>query len=137
MVHCSIKKKLFSRETHYVWKGESRDIKEPNGKKVFSRRGEILVIRYLWLTLERMPQYYKHRPFYEDLFKTMATKLLEVQLELGLWRTSLACLESFDQGEVSGSAFYIFALTWVINNNLIDKELYEPALRKAWKERNG
>ncbi|MFT4804636.1 MAG: unsaturated rhamnogalacturonyl hydrolase [Sediminicola sp.] len=54
-----------------------------------------------------MPQDYKHRPFYEDLFKTMAGRLLEIQPEDGLWRTSLLSPESFDHGEVSGVVFIL------------------------------
>ena len=125
--------KLFARDTRFVWTGNTTDIKEPNGHKVFWSRGNGWVIGGLALVLDNMPQDYKHRPFYEKLYKTMAGRLLEIQPEDGLWRISLLCPESYDHGEVSGSGFYTFALTWGINNGMLDKELYEPAVRKAWK----
>jgi len=123
---------LFARDTRFVWTGNNTDIKEPNGKKVFWSRGNGWVIGGLALVLEHMPKDYKHRPFYENLFKTMSERLLEIQPEDGLWRTSLLSPESFDHGEVSGSGLYTFALTWGINNGLLNKEICEPAVRKAW-----
>ncbi len=129
--------KLFARDTRFVWTGDTTDIKEPNGQKVFWSRGNGWVIGGLALVLDNMPQEYKHRSFYEELYKTMAGRLLEIQPEDGLWRTSLLCPEAYDHGEVSGSGFYTFALTWGINNGMLDKELYEPAVRKAWNGLRG
>jgi rhamnogalacturonyl hydrolase YesR len=128
---------LFARDLHYVWKGDSTDVKEANGKKVFWSRGNGWVIGGLALVLDQMPADYKYRLFYEDLFKSMADRLIEIQHEDGLWRTSLLSPESFNHGEVSGSGFYTFALTWGINNGLLDREIYEPAVRKAWSALRG
>lgn len=81
-----------------------------------------------------MPPGYEHRPFYEELFQKMASRILALQPPDGLWRTSLLSPESFDHGEVSGSGFYTFSLAWGINNGLLDRSTCEPAVRKAWKE---
>ena len=62
----------------------------------------------------------------------MAAKILAIQPEDGLWRTSLLSPESFNHGEVSGSGFYTFALAWGVNNGLLDKNTYTPAVKKAW-----
>ena len=124
---------LFARDLNYVWKGDSTDVKEANGKKVFWSRGNGWVIGGLALLLEDLPSDYENRTFYVDLYKTMAGRLLEIQPDDGLWRTSLLSPESFDHGEVSGSGFYTFALTWGINNGILEKETYEPAVTKAWK----
>ena len=35
--------------------------------------------------------------------------------------------------EVSGSAFFTFALAWGINAGLLDRKTYEPVVAKAWK----
>lgn len=129
--------KLFARDLHYVWKGDSTDVKEPNGRKVFWSRGNGWVMGGLALILDTMPKEYKHRLFYEELFKTMSNRLLELQPEDGLWRTSLLCPEAFKHGEVSGSGFFTFALTWGINNGLLDRTSFEPAVRKAWKALRG
>ena len=123
---------LFARDMRYVWQGNGEDNKEPNGKKIFWSRGNGWVIGGLALLLEDMPKDYKHRDFYVNLYKEMAAKLLSIQPEDGLWRTSLLSPETYDHGEVSGSGFHTFALAWGINNGLLDKK-YTPAVKKAWK----
>jgi unsaturated rhamnogalacturonyl hydrolase len=122
---------LFARDMRFVWTGSEDDSKEPNGKKVFWSRGNGWVIAGLALLLEDMQEDYEHRPFYEKLYKEMAAKMLEIQPEDGLWRTSLLSPESYNHGEVSGSGFHTFALAWGINNGLVDKK-HTPSVLKAW-----
>lgn len=122
---------LFARDMRYVWQGNDKDTKEPNGKKVFWSRGNGWVIGGLALLLDDMPKDYEHRSFYENLYKEMAAKILSLQPEDGLWRTSLLSPEYYNHGEVSGSGFYTFALAWGINNGLLDKK-HTPAVKKAW-----
>ncbi|HZJ20474.1 MAG TPA: glycoside hydrolase family 88 protein [Pricia sp.] len=123
---------LFARDTRFVWKGNSEDLKEENGKKIFWSRGNGWVIGGLALILNDMPKDYKHRDFYLDLYKEMAVKIKQLQQQDGLWRTSLLSPESYDHGEVSGSGFYTFALAWGINNGILDKAEYTPIVQKAW-----
>lgn len=127
------KEKLFARDLNYVWKGNDSDKREANGNKIFWSRGNGWVLGGLALILDNMPEDYKNRPFYVELFKTMAARLKDIQHEDGLWRTSLLSPESYDHGEVSGSGFFTFALTWGINNEILDRETYEPHVKKAWK----
>lgn len=125
--------RLFARDMRFVWKGSDKDQKEPNGEKIFWSRGNGWVISGLALILDDMPKDYKHRSFYENLFKEMSARIVELQPKDGLWRTSLLCPETYDHGEVSGSGFYTFALAWGINNGLLDRSTYLPAVKKAWK----
>ena len=124
--------RLFARDMRFVWKGTEKDSKEPNGKKVFWARGNGWVIAGLALILDDMPKDYEHRAFYENLFKEMSARIVELQPKDGLWRTSLLCPESYNHGEASGSGFFTFALAWGINNGLLDKNTYTPAVKKAW-----
>jgi rhamnogalacturonyl hydrolase YesR len=123
---------LFARDLRFVWSDSKKNRKEPNGEKIFWSRGNGWVLGGLALLLEDMPKEYKHRPFYENLYKEMASKILEIQPEDGLWRTSLLAPESYDHGEVSGSGFYTYALAWGINNGLLEKSKYTPAVKNAW-----
>lgn len=123
---------LFARDMRFVWTGSEKDKKEPNGKKVFWSRGNGWVIAGLALILDDMPKDYKYRPFYENLFKEISSRILELQPESGLWHTSLLCPETYDHGEVSGSGFFTFALAWGVNNGLLEKSKYTPAVKKAW-----
>ena len=123
---------LFARDIRFLWNGTSEDLKEENGKKIFWSRGNGWVFGGLALVLDAMPTDYKHRPFYENLFKEMASKLKEIQLEDGLWTTSLLSPESWNHGEVSGTGLYTFGMAWGINNDLLDAKTFSSSVNKAW-----
>lgn len=124
--------KLFARDGRFLWTGAATDIKEENGNKVFWSRGNGWVLAGLALILTDMPQDYPNRTFYENLFKEMAGRIRDLQHDDGLWRTSLLSPESFNHGEVSGSGFFTYALAWGVNNGLLEKTSYQPAVEKAW-----
>lgn len=126
------KEHLFARDGRFLWTGASTDIKEKNGNKVFWSRGNGWVIGGLALLLTDLPKDYPNRPFYENLFKEMAQRIKGLQQKDGLWRTSLLSPESFNHGEVSGSGFFTYALAWGVNNGLLSKSVYKPAVVKAW-----
>lgn len=128
---------LFARDLGYVIKGEASDRYEANGKKIFWSRGNGWVMGGLALLLGQLPQDYKERAFYEQVFKEMADKIASLQQADGLWRASLLDPASYPGGEASGSGFYTYALTWGINNGLLSKDKYLPVVQKAWKGLNG
>lgn len=123
---------LFARDAGYLIneKGEGR--REANGKKIFWSRGNGWVLGGLARLLNELPKDYPKRAFYENLYKEMAAKIITLQQPDGLWRASLFDPDSFPGGEASGSGFYIYALAWGINNKLLDKNKYLPAVRKGW-----
>ena len=123
---------LFARDLNYVIKNDGNDRREANGKKIFWSRGNGWVMGGLVRVLKELPAGYKNRAFYEQLYKEMAAKILSIQQADGLWRASLLDPDSYPGGEVSGSGFYCYALAWGINNGLLDKATYTPAVKKAW-----
>ncbi len=124
---------LFARDLGYVIKGDPSDRYEANGRKIFWSRGNGWVMGGLALLLNELPKDYKERSFYENLFREMAEKIISIQQADGLWRASLLDPDSYPGGEASGSGFYTFALAWGINNGLLDRGKYLPAVQKAWK----
>lgn len=123
---------LFARDLNYVIKGDGKDRYEANGKKIFWSRGNGWVMGGLVRILKELPANYPERPFYEQLFKDMAARIVSLQQPDGLWRASLLDPESYPGGEVSGSGFFCYALAWGINNGLLDKATYLDATKKAW-----
>jgi rhamnogalacturonyl hydrolase YesR len=117
---------LFYRDTRYFTK------REDNGQKVFWGRGNGWVMGGLVRMLQYLPNNYPDRPRFEKQFKEMATKVLTCQQPDGLWRASLLDPASYALKETSGSGFYTYALAWGVNQGLLDKATYEPAVRKAW-----
>jgi len=79
-----------------------------------------------------LPMNHPDRPRFEQLFKDMAEKILTCQQPDGLWRASLLDPESYPLKETSGSGFYTYALAWGVNQGLLDRAKFEPAVRKAW-----
>lgn len=120
--------RLFARDASYL--PESR--KEANGKKIFWSRGNGWVMGGLVRLLDELPADYPKRAFYENLYKEMAARVVELQQEDGLWRASLLDPASFPGGEASGSGFYTYALAWGINRKMLDKKKFLPAVKKAW-----
>jgi len=117
---------LYFRDSTYFNKTEA------NGKKVFWGRGNGWVMGGLVRTLQYLPMNHPERPRFEQLFKDMAAKILTCQQPDGLWRASLLDPDSYPLKETSGSGFYAYALAWGVNQGLLDRAQFEPAVRKAW-----
>ena len=128
---------LFARDLGYVVKNDEKDRLEANGKSIFWSRGNGWVMGGLARVLAELPADYPERPFYVQLFQEMAARILSLQQSDGLWRASLLDPESYPGGEVSGSGFFCYALAWGINNGLLNKKTYLPAVKKAWVALNG
>lgn len=117
---------LFFRDSTYFKKLEA------NGKKVFWARGNGWVMAGLVRTLQYLPMNHPDRMRFEQLFKDMAAKVLVCQQSDGLWRASLLDPDSYPLKETSGSGFFTYALAWGVNQGLLDRTQYEPAIEKAW-----
>ena len=117
---------LFFRDSTYFKKTEA------NGKKVFWGRGNGWVMGGLVRTLQYLPANHPDRARFEQLFKDMSAKILTCQQPDGLWHASLLDPESYPLKETSGSGFYTYALAWGVNQGLLDRAAFEPAVRKAW-----
>ena len=117
---------LYSRDESYLNKHEA------NGRKVFWSRGNGWVIAGMAQVLEAMPKDYPSRPRYVQQFRDMAARLKSVQSEDGLWRPGLLDAESYPLPENSGSAFFVYALAWGINNGVLDRAAYLPVVEKGW-----
>ncbi len=124
---------LYDKDEHLFFRDSTYfDKREANGKKVFWSRGNGWVMGGLVRVLQYLPMNHPDRPRFEQLFKDMAAKILTCQQPDGLWRASLLDPESYPLKETSGSGFYTYALAWGVNQGLLDRATFEPAVRKAW-----
>lgn len=117
---------LYFRDSTYFKK------REANGAKIFWSRGNGWVMGGLVRLLEVLPQDHPDRPRFVAQFKEMAAKVLACQQPDGLWRASLLDPASYPLKETSGSGFFTYALAWGVNEGLLDRAAYEPAVRRAW-----
>jgi rhamnogalacturonyl hydrolase YesR len=62
----------------------------------------------------------------------MAAKVLQCQDKKSYWHASMLDHESYPNPEMSSTAFFCFSLAYGINSGLLKKEIYGPAVKRAW-----
>ena len=117
---------LYARDSSYFGK------KEKNGANVYWSRGNGWVMGGLVRVLSMMPKDYPDYQRFLALYKEMAFKIVSLQQPDGTWHASLLDPASYPVKETSGTGFYCYALTWGINNKILDAKTYEPIVLKAW-----
>lgn len=118
---------LFYRDQRYI------DERSANGKKVFWSRGNGWVVAGLPRILDNLDPNDPYREKYEKLLREMSSGLIELQGEDGMWRASLLDPVEFPMKESSGSAFFCYGMAWGINNGILEKDQYLPAVLDAWE----
>lgn len=125
---------LYEKEEHLYFRDSTYFAKrEANGKKIFWSRGNGWVMGGFVRVLQFLPKDHPQRPRFVQQFRDMADKLQTCQQADGLWRSSLLDPESYPLKETSGSGFYTYALTWGINEGVLDRAKFRPAAEKGWR----
>ena len=102
------------------------------GTGTFWSRGNGWVLAGLARVLQYVPADYAERPRYVALFREMAPRIASLQQKDGYWRSNLLQPEALPLPETSGTAFYVYALAWGVNEGLLDRAQYEPVIRNGW-----
>jgi len=125
---------LYDQQEHLYFR-DSRYFpqKQANGKPIFWSRGNGWVMGALVNVLRIMPSDYPSRPKYVAQFREMAEKVAAIQSADGLWRSGLLDPAAYDLPEVSGSAFFTFAIAYGINEKILDRKTYLPVVQRSWK----
>ena len=124
---------LYDKEEHLYFRDSTFFKKrEANGQKVFWSRGNGWVLAGLARTLQYLPVNHPDRPRIEQLFKEMSEKVRSLQQEDGFWRSSLLDPQSYPAAETSGTGLFTYGLAWGVNQGLLDRATFEPAVRKGW-----
>ena len=118
---------LYFRDSRYFTQ------KQDNGKPLFWSRGNGWVLGALVKVLEIMPADYPSRPKYIQQFREMVEEVTKIQSPDGLWRSGLLDPDAYELPEVSGSAFFTYAIAYGINEHILDRKTYQPVAEKAWK----
>jgi rhamnogalacturonyl hydrolase YesR len=125
---------LYDQKEHLYFRDASFfDKKQDNGKPIFWSRGNGWVMGGLTRVLDAMPQNYPARAKYVEQFRQMASRIAELQQADGLWSPGLLDAKQYPLPEVSGSAFFVYALAWGVDRGILDKKTYMPVVRKGWK----
>lgn len=119
-------KHLYFRDASYL------DKHEKNGEPLFWSRGNGWVMGGIVRVLSQLPAGSPLRPKYVALFRQMAAEMLSIQGKDGLWRPGLLDADAYPLPEISGSAFVTYAFAWGVNEGILDRATYWPAVKKAW-----
>jgi unsaturated rhamnogalacturonyl hydrolase len=117
---------LFFRDANYLKQ------KQANGKPVFWSRGNGWVMAGLVKVLQALPLNDPSRPRYIKQLQEMAAEIAAIQSADGLWRTGLLDPAAYRLPEISGSAFFTYAIAYGINEHILDREKFLPVIQKAW-----
>ena len=124
---------LYDRSKHLYFRDASYlDKKEKNGEPLFWSRGNGWVMGGIVRVLKELPADSPLRPKFVSLFKGMAAEMLSIQGKDGLWRPGLLDADSYPLPEISGSAFITYAMAYGVNEGILDRATYWPAVQKAW-----
>jgi unsaturated rhamnogalacturonyl hydrolase len=128
---------LYDKEEHLYFRDSTYfEKRETNGKKVFWSRGNGWVMGGLVRVLQYLPANHPERARFVEQFRQMAGKIVTLQQDDGLWRSSLLDPASYPLKETSGSGFYTYALAYGVNEKILDRATYAPAVIKAWTALN-
>jgi hypothetical protein len=124
---------LYDKDAHLYFRDQSYFSKrESNGARVFWSRGNGWVMGGLVRVLQILPADHPDRPYFQRQFLEMAEAALKCRQPDGLWHSSLLDPASYPLSESSGSGFFCYALTWGINQGLLDRTRFQGAALRAW-----
>jgi unsaturated rhamnogalacturonyl hydrolase len=124
--------RLYARDASFLINEKGEGKLEANGKKIFWSRGNGWVVGGLVRLLKELPTKHPKRVFYLKQYTDMMGRVVELQQPDGLWRSSLLDPGAYPGGEASGTGFYTYAMAWGVNNKILDRKKFLPAIRKAW-----
>ncbi len=124
---------LYDKDEHLYFRDDTYFTrKEANGRKVFWSRGNGWVMGGLVRVLQVLPANHPDRKRFVEQFQQMSAALIACQQADGLWRSSLLDPNSYPIPETSGSGFNCYALAWGVNQGMLDRQKFEPVVKKAW-----
>ena len=123
---------LFDKKENLYYRDERFKTRKDHGTKVFWSRGNGWVFAGLVNIMKELDPKSKEYKYFKKIYKKMARKILQIQTPQGHWAMSLLGQEFYPTPETSGSSFFIYGLAWGINNGILDKEDFLPAVTKGW-----
>ena len=127
-------KGLYNSDDHLWWRDKDFDppYKEPNGRNCYWARGNGWVLAALVRTLQLLPKTDPHYNEYLRDYKDICNALLPLQRSDGFWNVSLLDSTHFGGKELTGTSLFTYGFAYGINNNLLNKKIFKPAIIKAW-----
>ncbi|MVZ60589.1 glycoside hydrolase family 88/105 protein [Sphingobacterium humi] len=106
---------------------------EPNGEDCYWSRGNGWVLAALALVLQELPKSDPHYAEYKEDFIQLAKAVVPLQRQDGFWNVSLHDANHFGGKEASGTALFVYGMTWGVNNGILDKAAFLAPIEKGWQ----
>lgn len=106
--------------------------REPDGQECYWSRGNGWVYAALVRVMDQLGTKDKRYKELKNDYLAMSRAILACQREDGLWNVSL--LSSHYAGpELTGTALFLYGISWGIRHGLLKAKTYCPAADRAWK----
>lgn len=125
---------LYNPEDKIWWRDKDflPPYKEPNGEDCYWSRGNGWVLAALALVLKELPKSDPHYAEYKQDFIDLATAVAPLQRKDGFWNVSLHDPNHYGGKEASGTALFVYGMTWGVNEGILDKSTFLPTIEKGW-----
>ena len=131
---------LFNEKEGLWWRDKDYvpPYQTPDGKNCYWSRGNGWVYAALVRCMNLLsPKHKTEAKYYKELkkdFLLMSTALKACQRpEDGLWNPSLVSYADYGGKEMSGTALFLYGMSWGIRNGLLKPSEYRPVCDRAWK----
>lgn len=119
---------LWWRDADYV-----PPYKEKDGKQCYWSRGNGWVLAALVRTMDQMkPRGKVYKELKKD-FTAMCEALAKCQREDGFWNVSLVSPATYGGKETSGTALFLYGISWGLRKGYLKESQFRPVADKAWK----
>ena len=125
---------LFNPKEGFWWRDKRfvPPFTEPDGKNCYWSRGN----GWAYAAIVRvMKELQPDDPYYKQLkkdFLLMSKALLKCQREDGFWNASLVS-SSYAGKELSGTALFLYGMSWGLKQGLLKGKKYQSACQRAWE----
>ena len=126
---------LFNTKEGLWWRDKDYvpPYKEADGNNCYWSRGNGWVYAALVRVMSDLD---KKDPYYKQLkkdFLLMSKGLAGCQREDGYWNVSLVSPVTYGGPEMTGTALFLYGMSWGINHGLLKAKVYRPICDKAWE----
>lgn len=126
---------LFNEKEGLWWRDKDyvAPYKEVNGQNCYWSRGNGWAYAALVRTMQTLsPQSKEYKRLKHD-FLLMSRALIKCQRADGYWNVSLLCPENYGGPELTGTALFLYGMSWGIRTGILKAKDYRPVCERAWK----
>ena len=131
---------LFNEREGLWWRDKDfvPPYKEPDGSNCYWSRGCGWAYAALVKAMEDISsrpltsRSHSHLKLLTRDFRKMSRALRKCQRTDGLWNPSLLCPTNYGGKELTGSALFLYGMSWGLRNGILKPRHYLPACHKAW-----